>query len=254
MTAADQFYFYYPSNSSMSIYKGNKVSHFTTKVSNPLELSSEYEVGLSEIQYPNSWNNIRSKLNQYVLRRWNEKPTQSNSYTLRVKPKYYHTIDEVIEAMDNRLLEKFDIKITYNSTSRRVTITAGKDGRIKLRNDLARVLGFDHDTLIRGTTQVGAYLATPSGGFTSMYVYTVIIEEQFVGDYNATLLRTIPIQGRKHGDPINSIMFNKIYYMPVSKRLINTIELKLTDDSGMPVAFTEGKVVIVLHFRRKKNL
>ena len=214
MTTADQFYFYCPSNSSMSIYKGIKVSHFTTKLSSPLEMNSEYEVGISEIQYPNSWYNIRPKLNQYVLPRWGEMSTQSNGYTLRVKPKYYHTIEEVIAAMDKRLLTNFHIQISYDSSKRRVTITAGKKGRIKLRHDLARVLGFDHDTLIRGTTQVGSYLATPSGGFTAMYVYTDIIQEQFVGDYNATLLRTIPIQGRKHGESINSNIFNKIYYMP----------------------------------------
>ena len=174
------------------------------------------------------------------------------SYVLRVKPKYYHTIDEVIGAMDKRLLANFHIKITYDSTTRRVTITAGKNGRIKLRHDLERVLGFEYDTLITGTTQVGAYLATSSGGFTAMYVYTDIIQELFVDDYNATLLRTIPIQSRKHGDPINSNVFNKIYYMPVSKQLINTIEIKLADDSGAPVAFTEGNVIVVLHFRRKK--
>ena len=63
-------------------------------------MNGEYEVGLSEIQYPNSWYNIRLKLNQYVLNRWNEKPTQSNGYVLRVKPKYYYTIDEVNGAMD----------------------------------------------------------------------------------------------------------------------------------------------------------
>ena len=254
MTTADQFYFYCPSNSSMSIYKGNKVSHFTTKLGTPLEMNSEYEVGISEIQYPNSWYNIRPKLNQYVLRRWGEMATQSNGYTLRVRPKYYHTIEEVIAAMDKRLLTNFHIRISYDSSTRRVTITAGKKGRIKLRHDLARVLGFDHDTLIRGTTQVGSYLATPSGGFTAMYVYTDIIQEQFVGDYNATLLRTIPIQGRKHGESINSNIFNKIYYMPVSKRLINTIEIKLADDGGQPIAFTEGKVIVVLHFRRKKSM
>ena len=180
--------------------------------------------------------------------------TQSNGYTLRVKPKYYHTIEEVIAAMDKRLLTNFHIRISYDSSTRRVTITAGKKGRIKLRHDLARVLGFDHDTLIRGTTQVGSYLATPSGGFTAMYVYTDIIQEQFVGDYNATLLRTIPIQGRKHGESINSNIFNKIYYMPVSKRLINTIEIKLADDGGQPIAFTEGKEIVVLRFRRKKSM
>ena len=42
--------------------------------------------------------------------------------------------------------------------------------------------------------------------------------------------------------------------MPVSKRLINTIEIKLADDGGEPIVFTEGKVIVVLHFRRKKSM
>ena len=52
------FYVQCPSNASMSIYQDNTLSSYTNNFEQPLVLNEEYDVGLAEIQFPQSWNNI----------------------------------------------------------------------------------------------------------------------------------------------------------------------------------------------------
>ena len=47
-----------PSNSSMDIYPENKLSDYTVHLPKEINLSGSWELGLSEILYPNSWYNI----------------------------------------------------------------------------------------------------------------------------------------------------------------------------------------------------
>ncbi len=66
------------------------------------------------------------------------------------------------------------------------------------------------------------------------------------GDTNAQLLKTIPVQG-KFGDVIAKT-FTNIQYVPIQTRSFENIEILLRNDTGDPVPFEHGKVVITLHF------
>ena len=59
-----QFFVVLPSNSSMKIYPDNRTSSFTVNLPKPLELDpAQWDVALSEIQYPHIWYNIRRNKN-----------------------------------------------------------------------------------------------------------------------------------------------------------------------------------------------
>ena len=60
MDQTKAFYLTLPSNSTMEIYPSNTVTNFITQLSDSLFLEGDWEVGLAEIQYPYTWNNIRS--------------------------------------------------------------------------------------------------------------------------------------------------------------------------------------------------
>ena len=47
-----------PSNSSASYFDGNTPSHYFTKLPQPIQLSGEWEVGLVEIQFINTYSNV----------------------------------------------------------------------------------------------------------------------------------------------------------------------------------------------------
>ena len=82
----------------------------------------------------------------------------------------------------------------------------------------------------------------------TIYVYCDIVEPQVVGDTNAQLLKTIPVEG-KFGDVIAKT-FTNIQYVHIQTRSFENIEILLRDDTGDPVPFERGKVVNTLHFRQ----
>ena len=77
----------------------------------------------------------------------------------------------------------------------------------------------------------------------TIYVYCDIVEPQVIGDTNAQLLKTIPVEG-KFGDVIAGT-FTNIQYVPIQRRSFENIEILLGNDTGDPVPFERGKVVII---------
>ena len=53
------FYLTLPSNSSTDYFLNNTLASFTTRLPQMLDLDGSWEIGLTEIQYPHSWNNVR---------------------------------------------------------------------------------------------------------------------------------------------------------------------------------------------------
>ena len=53
------FYVQFPSNASTNIYTNNTLSSYTNNFKEPLVLKEDYDVGVAEIQYPQSFNNVR---------------------------------------------------------------------------------------------------------------------------------------------------------------------------------------------------
>ena len=161
----------------------------------------------------------------------------------------------------------------YNSFTRRVTIDADNmklkirrdsTGRLhtpklqqvtlKFNGDVARLLGLRDGTVIsKGNSKSSEFAATPSGSFHQMYLYTDCIHPQPHPDGNVTILRTIAIDGEPNRQYLSK-RFQSIYYFPLNVQTITTIKFDLCDDTGKHVGFDTGKVLVVLHFRKKKNL
>ena len=88
-----------------------------------------------------------------------------------------------------------------------------------------------------------------------MYVYSDIIDFQYVGDSFAPLLRVVGVDEYvgKHGEYIDQI-FTTPHYIPVCRNSIDTIEIDIKDDTGDSIKFEAGKVLVKLHFRPKRFL
>lgn len=263
---ATHFYLTCPSNSSMDLYPDNTLSNFKVKLNTTLELIGDYEVGLAEIQYPLSWHNIRKGQNMFVVR-YRKKERIPGRVGKEVKilrhipPGYYPNIVKLLETMNGLLpkniLKDLGIKISYNENTNRVTINTKQftnkkknRGSLKMKHDVARMLGFDKETLVKANTErISPYAALSSGGLNHIYVYSDVVEEVDVGDVQAPLLRVLPVQNRLDVITLGKT-FSNIFYMPVSRKRIAEIEFKMTDDTGRTIGFEHGKVVIVLHFRK----
>jgi hypothetical protein len=85
----------------------------------------------------------------------------------------------------------------------------------------------------------------------SLYLYTDIIEHQFVGDTFAPLLRTIAVPNNlRYGDNI-SHDYIQPHYIPIIRNNIDNIEIDF--DTGESIQFVSGKVIVKSHFRTRTD-
>jgi len=271
MTNRDEFSLPCESNSSMAIFPDNTVSHFKVNMREPLELNDQWEVALSELQYPCAWDNVRKENNKFLIRFRIQGDAKPYIITTKVPAGYYADTSSLV-AKINSLTEHHavgklkGIKLEYDDVARRVTITTknvmftnkkGKEFKvnasIKFKGDVARLLGFPRDTLIiSGKITKSPFTASPSGGFHQMYVYTDLIQPQPHPDGNVPVLRVIAVEHDRQEKRYTSIHFQQPYYMSLAKSRVNTIEFKIADATGKAVGFSHGNAVVTLLFRRRK--
>ena len=257
------------------MYPDNTVSRFKVNMREPLELNDEWEVALSEFQFPCAWDNVREGSNRLLIRWRFKSSNEGKPYMIWKRvPAGYYTDTASLVAKVNELASHYGvgklkgITLTYDDVTRRVTIktkdvtfTRGTDGKefavnasIKLKGDIARLLGFPRDRLITSNKTVESpFAASPSGGFHQMYVYSDLIQPQPHPDGNVPVLRVIAVEHDRQEKRYTSIHFQQPYYMSLAKSRINTIEFKITDATGTAVGFSHGNAVVILLFRRKPN-
>ena len=136
--------------------------------------------------------------------------------------------------------------------SKRVTVRCVKGAILELRGDIAKMFGFLNNTTIRAFDKNGFTLVLPETGNQYFYVYTDIIKSQYHGDVVVTVLHTVTVKG-KHGSYVSE-NFERPHYVPLNKKIFDTISINIRDEAGDLVAFEHGKVIITLHFRCSKTM
>ena len=81
-----------------------------------------------------------------------------------------------------------------------------------------------------------------------MFVYSDIVELSLVGDTQAALLGSLPIQSQFGEQAFWS--FNPPYYVRLREKHITTITIQLCDDTGEAFPIEDVKVMCRLNFRR----
>ena len=73
---------------------------------------------------------------------------------------------------------------------------------------------------------------------------------QYVGDVFVPSLRFVPVEGLD-GQRINKSILRP-QYIPVDKKVFETIDVNIRRDTGESALFESGKVMLTLHFRESK--
>ena len=228
----------------MDIYPDNTLSNFTVDLPQPLDLSGDWVVALSEIQYPHTWNNVRTLRNTFYTRR--DDGIMVDRFS--IPPGYYKTVKQLLSAMTKKLASK-DLVLSYDEITRHVKVQVKGDHHLLIGDPLSSILGFDHDQPITRTT-ISPHVANLAGGFHSLYIYSDVVDAQVVGDSMVPLLRIINIEGAD-GQTMTKT-FQNPYYMPVSRKFIERIQCNIKDDINQLVPFESGKLIVTLHFKRSK--
>ena len=87
----------------------------------------------------------------------------------------------------------------------------------------------------------------------SLYVYSDIVKEQRVGDTTAPLLEIVPVKGVPGNRIHHSV--NPLTYLPVNRDYMDSINIVIMDEYGIPVVFPDDveNVVCRLRFRRVRQ-
>ena len=167
-----------------------------------------------------------------------------------LKETQYSSIEQLTKVLNAGMSKETqtNVKFSYNRSSRKVSVDVKHDTTVWFTGELATVLGFDQDTLIEKKTP---YPADINGGFSSMYVYTDIVDAQFVGDVKVPVLRIVNIEG-EYGNTVHA-SFRNLQYVPVKVNSFETIEVNIKNDQNENVSFEFGKSIATLHFRQKRS-
>ena len=177
---ATQFYLTLPSNSSMAYFPNNTVANFRVKLAETIDLPGQWEVALVGLHYPHTWPTIKKGVQQTFLYNLG---AGLKDETAILKEVYYPSLEQLIKALNASMSKEAQakIKFSYNPSSRKVTVDVKRGATIWFTGDIAAVLGFAQDCFIEKKTS-SPYTADINGGFSSLYVYTDIVDPQFVGD------------------------------------------------------------------------
>lgn len=81
-----------------------------------------------------------------------------------------------------------------------------------------------------------------------------LIADQYIDHTHHKILRTINLRKDKYvKDAIKSYTFDKIFYFPLAKTDIDSIEVLIMTDAGTRALFESGAVTALLHFRPRRN-
>jgi len=239
-----QFYLWLPSNSSMDVFPSNTLTEFRVHLPQSIQLKGDWEVALTEIQYPHSWQTVRKDPHNHIYL-----GKQKFDEVVIIPNGHYSTLRSVIDSMNNQVNKsryKDKANFTYNDLTRKVTVDLEKGNQVFF-GDLSTMMGFGEKEIIKKTTTAKRE-ADLELGFHNLYIYCDLVQPQLVGDSQVPLIRVIPVEGND-GDRITA-RFTSPQYLPVSRKQFETVEINIKRDTGEKVPFQFGRVLVTLHFRR----
>ena len=249
------FYLTLPSNSSMKHFPNNSPAHFYTELPQSIDLSSkEYEVGLAEIQFPNTYTNLDEGWIQVSLSK-NKQPKQ-----IPLPKGLYDSPSTLVKTL-NKLLSKHQqyksskeqfVNIIYNRAAKRVAIELYLEGsQLRLSPQMGEILGMNDSIMfVPGKFDSKKMVDIHKHSY-AVYDYCNLVTARQVGDMLVPLLRIVPtIDKTKY---IIYHTFEKPHYLSLNRHQFNNIEIVLRGDTGRTPAFASGTSVVTLHLRPRKN-
>ena len=239
------FYLTLPSNASLNEFPNNKTTSYRAKLPQSIDLEGVWEVGLYSISYPNTWYTLQKGVDTHLFY-----ADRTGLFQQAIMDYgYYQSMQELIKAANKALSRNVsdNIKLTYNAFTGKVTVQIKNGFQFAVMKQLSIILGFGGKEVILKKNDRKPLRGRLDNSST-IYVYCDIVEPQIVGDTSAQLLKSIPAEGR-FGDIIAKT-FTNIQYVPIRTKSFEAVEVLLRNDTGDPVPFERGKVVITLHFRK----
>lgn len=266
------FYLTLPSNASADVYPNNKIGDYKVRLADRIRLPREqYEIALMQITYVHSVNTFDSGKKDHILYCFDgnvehEIPLGHLSFTSpedliehlnftlrRALLKIYKNVEDgsEVDVHDkNNNIRHEAIYFRQKTSLHKVAFKNAmqEECRISISEKLAAILGFAETVFPSSPRDYLAELIPDicAGGY-SLFVYCDLVEPQFVGDKKTPLLRQVPFQTQE-GD-VADLRFSVPYYIPLHTSDFDTVHIRIANESGEIVPFTQGLVSVTLHIR-----
>ena len=253
------------SNASMNVYSDNTFVSFRTALPAGFVLDGTWEVALSEVVYPSSFNNaVEAKIDFYWA------PKKKWAQGCEIAAGRYQTVSEILLVMEQAIKEKFGSQkeeqfLEYEFKGYMFRPAEGAFFR-KISEGPKYILGLrlrPHPLL--GNVYVAEY-PVDINPYQQVFLYCDCIEPQIVGSVRTMFLRSFllldsqQLPCKESGESVggvvghaNSIIqsFSQLHFKKVSKRLLTDILIELFSDTGHRIPFTgTGGTHLSLHFRK----
>jgi len=245
------FHLTLPSNASTTIYPNNTAAMYVTKLPKPIELEGEWVASLKEISKPVSFVNMPYNFAEFDVRHKGASDDGAQK-TLTMQGGMYRRNEEVLDRL-NEISSLYNVEFHLaGRRNRKVQIVVGDTHEIRMNENLAIVLGLSPQ---HGWYASGQHLARsqmilpPREDVTTMFVYCDILQHVVVGDITAPLLRVVDMRKYSAKPKMHTINDTPLF-VPIQKKMFDTIEVNLMTDTGMPVPFDDGKSHIVLELKK----
>lgn len=265
-------YIILPSNViSNDIHNDNTTSHFITQLPKAMELDSDYEVALIEINYPHSFLDIipaekcSYSISVVDIHEPGARPLEFDACDSSNTKNIFSDQKQIISHLNSIRPPAFKgfFRLIKDMETQKVIIDLTEGDAIILTKFLADILGFDKQKhffaqgkptkhkekaffRIFADRSPDLHIANYN-----MFIYSNLVTETLVGDSMLPILRSVPIDPEQRGKYITK-SFEKPRYIPLSSNFFQNIEILICDDLGNPIKFQWGKTVIHLHLRKSK--
>ena len=255
------------SNASAQLFLYKTLSSFTKFLPEQLNLDGQWEVAISEISYPSMYANVTEGNFMFF-----DKKLSKLSEFYYLDPGFYHSITDVIEAMNILIQERHNqsencIKEKVSRRTQKCEIYLANEGSglAFFSTDLKHIFGsnvaIEFGVMLRGKGPHKPEVAYDVR-IHPLMIYADLIEYNIVGETKAPLLRCFAfISKLKSGDIIttgqymNYQTFSKLQFRLLFKNSFHSIHIDLRDTSDEKKPFVSvGITRLVLMFRKASNI
>ena len=255
-------------NASGELFPDNTLSFLTNFLPEQLNLEGQWEVAISEISYPSTYQNITEGKFKF----FDEMLSKSTS-NYNLEPGLYNSITDIVEAINRIIQERNNhnetcITVKVSRGTQKVVLMLANDtsGLAFCSTDLGHIFGNNVGNEF-GVLMIGKGLHEPEFAYDivrihSLMIYSDLVEYNIVGDTTTPLLRCFPFISKiKGGDIIttgqymNYQTFSNLQFRPLLKNNFHSIHIDLRDTSGEKKLFVSvGITQLVLMFRKVSNI
>lgn len=239
------------SNASMDLYPNNKRSSFRTRLPYLHDFSEgAWFVGLTELTYTKSWFNVADghHLSPAYADDFQTVPLLASAVKTPIQPGFYESTASLVTHV-NELMAKWNIRGIKQIPVLEVKSNQKVAHKVYGKDHLNKEFGAQFDK--RLNQLLGIYENRPAfldQGMTSLFIYCNIIQPQVVGDSLEPLLRTVGVNSDAPFGQNVTETFESPYYLPLSSKVFQEIQIDIRSDTGDAPAFQFGRVALTLHF------